>query len=404
MPTDTTRRGPLRLHPLTYLEDGDGVVVGRVDIDSYAVFPPDGAALVRRLAEGMTPDAAAGWYRDTYGEPIDLEDLLDTLDELGFLDAGGPAVPDRPVRLRALGQALFSPPAWVLFAAVITAAVVACVGDSGLVPHNDHVFFSSYLLVIEITVAAGQIPLILIHELFHLLAARRLGVHARIRMGHRLYFVVFETVMDGLVMVPRRQRYLPILAGMLADLLLASGLTLAAAATNPTAGGTSLVSGICLALAFTTLIRFALEFLLFMRTDIYYLIATATGCVDLDGTTRGLLRNAFWRRAGRHGKIVDAAAWHPNDLRAARWYAPVFLAGYGLALVLFAVLFVPISWRFFSTAVGSAAGGDLRDSHFWDAAGLLVLNLAEPVLALAFKLRDRAQARRSTHKPLRGTR
>ena len=64
-------------------------------------------------------------------------------------------------------------------------------------------FLSDYLLVIELTVAFGQIPLILIHEVFHVLVARRLGVAARIGIGHRMYFVVFETGMDGLVVVPR---------------------------------------------------------------------------------------------------------------------------------------------------------------------------------------------------------
>ena len=85
----------LRLHPLTFLADGDDVVIGRVDIDSYAVFPPDGAALIRHLSDGalsdgargkgVTPVDAAAWYEQTYGEPVDLEGFLDTLDELGFI-------------------------------------------------------------------------------------------------------------------------------------------------------------------------------------------------------------------------------------------------------------------------------------------------------------------------------
>lgn len=59
----------LRLHPLSYLDEGDEVVVGRTDTDSYGLFPADGAELVRRLEEGMAVPDAAAWYESRYGEP-----------------------------------------------------------------------------------------------------------------------------------------------------------------------------------------------------------------------------------------------------------------------------------------------------------------------------------------------
>src|SRR5215472_13434001 len=55
---------PLRLHPLTYLEEGDEVTVGRADINSFGLFPPDGAALLRQLEAGRPPNEAARWYSD----------------------------------------------------------------------------------------------------------------------------------------------------------------------------------------------------------------------------------------------------------------------------------------------------------------------------------------------------
>ncbi len=398
----------LRLHPLTFLADGDDVVVGRVDIDSYGVFPPDGAELIKRLGDGLSPSGAADWYEATYSEPVDLEAFLDALDELGFIDndarrdralsTQGHAetltpVADR-VRWQRAGQALFSPPAWLLFAGLVGLAVAACVSRPELVPDRDHVFFSHYLLVIEITVALGQIPLILIHELFHLLAGRRLGLNARIRVSHRLYFVVFETVLDGLVIVPRGKRYLPMLAGMLADLLVVSLLTLIAWAAWTVEGSASVVAGVCLALAFTTILRFAFEFLLFLRTDIYYLIATLRGCVDLHGTSRDLARNWLWRRLRRPERLQDPALWHPNDVRTARWYAPLYLSGYALAFGLFALVLLPISWRFLETAVTTVIHHDAGSARFWDATALLLLNVAQPATAGLLKLRDRYQARR----------
>ena len=66
---------------------------------------------------------------------------------------------------------------------------------------------------------AGQALLALVHESFHVLAGRRLGLRTSVRISRRFYYAVYETRLDGLVSVPRRQRYLVILAGLLADVL-----------------------------------------------------------------------------------------------------------------------------------------------------------------------------------------
>ena len=58
----------LAIHPLVYFADGEEVTIGRPDIDSYAIFPLDGAELVRRLADGATPEEAARWYESEYGQ------------------------------------------------------------------------------------------------------------------------------------------------------------------------------------------------------------------------------------------------------------------------------------------------------------------------------------------------
>ena len=74
---------PLHLHPLTFLEEGDEVTAGRADIDSYGMFPADGAALLRRLAAGSPPNEAAAWYTEQYGERFEPPASLVALAERG---------------------------------------------------------------------------------------------------------------------------------------------------------------------------------------------------------------------------------------------------------------------------------------------------------------------------------
>ncbi|GLW73030.1 hypothetical protein Kpho02_53290 [Kitasatospora phosalacinea] len=405
-PTAPDLDRPVALHPLVYLEEGDEVTVGRVDTDSYAVLPPDGARLVRWLAEGMTPRQAAEAYRREYGEDVDVADLLAGLDELGFVrattttattattattGAAAPEPPPRPVRWQRLGRAAFSPPAWACYLLLVGAAAVAAVRSPDLAPRPTNVFFSPYFTVVALVLFVGQFPLILVHEGFHALAGRRLGLPTRLRIGHRLIFVVLETSLDGLVAVPRRRRYLPILAGMLADTVLTAALTLVAAATRHPDGTLGGAGKLCLALAYATLLRLAWQAFLHLRTDLYVLLGTVLGCHDLHATAQGVLRNAVRRRTGR--PLLDESGRHPADLRAARWYAWLMVGGYAFSLAVFAAGVLPAATRFVTGTLdrlgGRAPAGEFVDSAVFFA--LTVLQLAA-VAHLALRERRRRTA------------
>ena len=97
------------------------------------------------------------------------------------------------------------------------------VRNHNLVPRYQHLFFTrSSLTILTLGIVLGQVPWMLLHESFHALAGRRLGLNSKLSIGRRFYYLVFVTSLDGLVAVPRRKRYLPMLAGMV--LRLAAGM------------------------------------------------------------------------------------------------------------------------------------------------------------------------------------
>jgi hypothetical protein len=330
----------LDFHPLTFLDEGDAVTVGRTDIDSYCVLPADGAFLLRRLTEGAAPAEAAREYEEHYGETVDVGDFLSSMSELGFLRADNDTSP-KPLRGQGLGRALFSRPAWLLYAALIAAAALRTAEHPDLVPHYQDLFFTDYLTVVVLVLGATQTPLLLIHEAFHLLAGRRIGLRSRLGIGRRLWFVVIEATMDGLVTVPRRRRYLPILAGMLADTLLIAAFVLIAAALRRPDGSQPMAGTLCLGIAFSTLLRLAWQLYFYLRTDLYYLAVTAFGCIDLHESAIILLRNRFHRLIRRPDRETDESVIHPRDLGPARWYAWLVAGGYGFSFFLLVTVAVP---------------------------------------------------------------
>ncbi|MFD0345543.1 hypothetical protein ACFQ0M_04500 [Kitasatospora aburaviensis] len=168
---------PVPLRQLVYLPEADEVTIGSPETDTYAVFPADGAELVRMLAEGLTPREAAENYRTTRGESVDIADLIETLVDLDLVRPGGDdaaAGPVTPVRWQRLGRVVFSPPALVGYALVTALAVAEMIRVPELVPRVDNLFFSSSYTLVVLMLFVGQVPLLALHEAFHALAGRRL--------------------------------------------------------------------------------------------------------------------------------------------------------------------------------------------------------------------------------------
>jgi hypothetical protein len=414
---------PVQLPPLVYFADGDEVTIGRRDTDSYGIFPADGAEVVRRLAAGSTPRQIARWYAQEFGESLDIDHVLAALAELELLQPAGEPPADRPAppRWQRLGAALFAGPAWLVYGAVVLWAAVAMARSPDLVPTYHHIFFTDYYTLIELGLFVGTVPLLLLHEAFHALAGRRLGLHSRMRISHRLYFVVLETSLDGLVAVPRRKRVLPILAGMVVDLLAFAVLTLIADLTRRPDGGFSWFGGWFLAIAFMLLLRIVWQFFFYLRTDLYTLITALLGCVDLHTTARQLLAHRIRRVAGQVvGRLARLAGrpdrltgrpdrrlarwatpaavppqWHPVDRRAAGWYSWLIGLGYTISIGTLLLVVLPVLYRMLTGAASRLTGSGAAWDGLLDSVVFIGFTLAQVLLTIWLAARERRQRKKS---------
>jgi hypothetical protein len=276
----------------------------------------------------------------------------------------------------------------------IVAALAAMVRDPVLRPSYRNMFFTGHLSFIPIVLTPVGIGFILVHEWSHMLAARRLGLPSRLGIGRRLYYLVAETRLDSLLSVPRRRRYLPFLAGLLADAVVIAASTLLAAWLRALAAP-AWTSGLCLAVAFITVLRFIWQFQLYLRTDLYYVAATILRCTDLQAATKSLIATRVRRLLRRPGRSADADDWSDRDRTAARWYAPLLIAGYGFALASLAWAGIPTLVRFFTAAGRQLYGPHTTPTGIVDALVLVALMAAQFGLLIYVTIRDRRANRRT---------
>ncbi|MFJ1936641.1 hypothetical protein ACIOGZ_28770 [Kitasatospora sp. NPDC088160] len=345
-PSPVTGDSRVRLHPLQTRSAGDTVIVGRMATGNLIELPPVGGRVIELLGHGLTVQECARRLASESGEDLDVADFVHALAAVGFVDAvDGVPVPGPAPRRPALPWITPRRAAWSLSPALpwtvglLTAAAVAVViCEPALVPGYRALLWSPHGSLVLLAVFGVGWPLVLLHELAHLVTARATGVPARVELGTRLQFLVAQTDMSGIELAPRRHRLTAYLSGMAVNLVAACVGVLGAAAAGPGPLRTALQI-----LVLLSLLPLAWQFLVFMRTDVYYVLQDFTGSADLYAEGLAYTRYVAARLLplSRRVPTDPTAGLGPRQRRAARLYSTVLVAGTAACLTALALVTAP---------------------------------------------------------------
>lgn len=359
----------VRLHPLRTRRDGSGWVIGRVETGTFAAFPDIGKRVIELLDEGRTIDDVAARVDAETGTKADVPDFVAALTDLGFVaetdgrplaDTGrrAPSLPwlkPRHVRwmLHPLVQAV--PPA------VVVCGLVALAVGPQIMPSPRVMAWSAFGSVSLLTQIAVTWSLVLLHELAHLGTARAAGVPGRITLGSRLQFLVVQTDVSGVWAEGRHVRMSAYLAGMAVDAaIMRAGFVMLAAA--PPRGGVHTFLSI---VVLTQIDALSFQFLVFMRTDLYFVVQDLAGCRNLYGDGVAYGRFLLGRLLKRRGP--DPLAGFPRRERAVvRLYTVLLVLGTAACLTVVATLVLPalaaIAMPAIRTLTRGGGGAEVADA------------------------------------------
>ncbi|MBB2749066.1 UNVERIFIED_ORG: hypothetical protein FHR35_008978 [Microbispora rosea subsp. rosea] len=365
----------VRLRDLAFRQDGSQWIVGRPDGDAFVAVPYEGMRAIRLLSAGATVEETERRLRAETGADLDVHGFVRALGELGFLDEpGGTAAPAAPptfpwLRPRHVRWTLH-PLVHLLVAGLIAAGIATAITRWETLPGwRDLLWSERGTLVLASQIAVGWM-LVFLHEMAHLSTARAAGVPGRIRLGTRLQFLAVQTEVSGVWLAARRVRLTVYLAGMATDAAACSAALLLTAVLGRHPA-LSLV-------ALTSLGMLATQFLVFMRTDVYFLLQDLSGCRNMYGDASAYARHLALRLLRRPSP--DPLAGLPQrERRALRAYAVLLVAGTAACLgVAFAVT-APATLTLLCRAIGAlvAPAGPLAEL---DAVAVLLSAVAFQVL------------------------
>lgn len=387
--------------PLSVQREGEVYCVGNRELDAFYHFPEEGVRIIALLREGLSADGIRARLHDDGFDDVDVDDFIGTLHEIGFVlpaaerdrfaatiaeaEAG-----DRRLRFSlptGVARALFSWPTFALYLAILGAAAASAIADPRLRLDFGAFFLEDHLTLTLVALLGLYAVSASLHEFGHMAAAARYGIRSRLGVGNRLWQIVAEADLTGILSLPRRQRYLPLLAGMMTDLLSIALITLSLRWLL--AGGedgflTHLLRAWILQIA----ISITWQFNIFLKTDVYYVLCTHFGHPDLDDEARHYLRDRLHRVSfGLLGQ--RAGTFDPRHLGVLRTFTAIWLLGRITALAFLLLVLIPTLWRYAERAFDAFHGPAAERGGAWDATAFAAISIALFAVGMAMWLRRR---------------
>ncbi|MEU0034951.1 hypothetical protein [Streptomyces sp. NPDC006333] len=362
----------VRLHRLDSRPDGDEWIVGRLATGRFVALPEVGKQALDLLGQGLGAAEVGRRLRETTGDDIDVPDFVEALVDLGFVaEVDGRATESPPPPKATFARIRPRHVRWVLNPVVpvlVGLLIAAALLTRPPVPLSYHTLLWSPRGSAVIALGAGVgWTLLLLHECAHLVAARATGVPGRMRLGTRLQFLVMQTDISGIEIAPRRHRLTAYLAGIATNLSVASLAALAAGTTDGTG------RRVLAAVALLALLPLPFQLMVFMRTDLYFVLQDLTRCRDLYGDGVAFSKYAA-RRVLRRASAPDPSLELPvHERRAVRVYSAVLVVGTTLCLAFLAAVTLPADVTLFARAVTRLGAGHSAAQRLDSAAVVVAL-------------------------------
>ncbi|MFJ6686994.1 hypothetical protein [Streptomyces werraensis] len=333
---------PVSFHALEIRPDRDEWIVGRQGTDNIIALPAIGMDAVRLLTAGHTVEETRSSLRADTGRDVDVWAFVEGLASAGLVASIGerqfPVVPTavslpwvQPRHVRWLMNPVLH--AFLLLVPVV--ALMVAVVRPDVLPSWDSLLWTEYGTFTVVVQCVVGWCLIALHEAAHLLTARAAGVFGRIRLGTRLQFLVAQTEVSGIWLKGRRERLTVYLSGIALDGVIFGGCLLARG------GGADWP--LLPVIAVTLFLTLTTQCLVFMRTDLYFVIQDLTGCRNLFSDTVRYLRHVAaqpFRRSTSH----PLRALQTRERHFVKTYAVTVVAGSVACLAIGFRLLTEVTW------------------------------------------------------------
>ncbi|PRY74220.1 hypothetical protein [Alkalibacterium olivapovliticus] len=322
-------------------ESEDRYIIGRTSINRYIEVPEVGYDLIIGLKKLKSVKDLNENLEKKYNEEIDVLSFIETLVELNFVKQKNEEVYSSEIRQtkgitfpffeKKHFKWLFSKSfaiVFILYIALVSFYLFIIQGESIIINYND-IFFTDSLLIITLAIFVIDTLLVMVHEFSHFISIRGLGGElGHIGIGRRLFYFVFQTKIENIWALQKKDRLLVYSSGMICDVFLIVNLYLL---SHITENSMPLMYGLSRIGILSLFVGLLFEMKFYMKTDMYFLIADLVNNPNLLQESIVFLKDTI---RNKNIKIIN---------RSVAAYSVLLLVGVGIEIYVLFRFFIPIS-------------------------------------------------------------
>ncbi|MBP1989599.1 hypothetical protein [Paenibacillus eucommiae] len=368
------------LSHLSIQKEGNEYTIGDPNIPKF-IRVPEAAVFAVNDADGFrTIEEIKTNLMREHGIDVDVLDFFSKLLAIGFVKSVDDIVllSDAPPsssheRIVKVSKIFFNSWTAKLFVFNFFAVLVLFSIKPDLLPHFKDIFVLPAVGINAFVVICLTYFLIFLHEMAHYFCSYSKGIKATIRLSRRFIFVAAETKMTGLWSKPKIERYFPYLAGMALDVTLIF-ICLLVQVMMPENSLFVTISRLVAFLLFTGILG---QFMVFLRTDVYFVLINATNSSNLFQNGMLFLKSMTLRKRQENRRMWNQLP--KTEKEASIWFSLIYVFGIGIVLVLFVFFTFPAFLTVVSRAYNETVNFSMSHYRFWDGIAsftVIVLRLA----------------------------
>ncbi|SHG05792.1 zinc metalloprotease [Ornithinibacillus halophilus] len=371
-----TSQSTLSLTPLQIRQDKKNYIVEDTQSGEFFEMPKVCIDAIERMKTGETLGEIEHVLKEAYpNEDVELIPFAKQLIDFGLVQtvdgeeithkksnqmpAGMQWIPEK------WGRFFFNKITSRIYFLLFFGNILFILWNPSLLPSYKDIFVFDSMMVNIIVFMVISLLLILIHEFGHVLAIRAHGLPAKLDIGRRLFFIVFETDLTPAWKLDSKQRNQLYFAGLAFEqviLFIAFSLILIYGNVHPLVGG---LLGI---IVFDLVIKFIYQCCFYMKTDLYYVVENVTSCYNLMERGKEVLKS--WnpiRKITAHSALEE----NEDDEKVIRYYSVFYVCGVVLTFGLFVIYFLPQTVYAFTRSINHVIEHPMTNPYFWDGIAFL---------------------------------
>lgn len=364
----------VKLVPLNVHRQKKNIIVEDILAKEFYEMTPAAADAIEAIQAGTLLNEIEDELKQRYpDEEIDLLQFVADLVEIDLVleidnhvlqqidseELEAETAPNEQPFVNKLGRWLYRSPLILIYVAGVLCSIWLLITQPDLRP-TIRSMAQTDILTLNVLIWAGlSLFLLALHEFNHFLAARSYQIPAKFGYGHRFYFLVVETQLAEIWRLPPRQRLIPYLAGMMNDSVMLALTMILRLAYPDMHERLYAILGLA---TFYLCIGIVFQAMVFAKTDLYYVVETISGHLNLQERTSNWLKRMFRRSKSEEQEPLFI-----------KIFGFIHLAGYAFIAWFFFKVFYP-QLTYFLSRMMIYLQLPINDIYFWDGILFVVLN------------------------------